>query len=70
VRELIVTPRNVHSLKPDEAYRRTEALYPGPYLELFARKRRPGWDYELSPELDTGPAPRRWASNSYPQAAE
>src|SRR6516164_5104412 len=26
--------------KPDEVYRRIERLYPGPYLELFARKPR------------------------------
>jgi N6-adenosine-specific RNA methylase IME4 len=32
-----------HSEKPDEVYRRIERLYPGPYLELFARKPRDGW---------------------------
>ena len=32
-----------HSEKPDETYRRIEHLYPGPYLELFARKPREGW---------------------------
>jgi N6-adenosine-specific RNA methylase IME4 len=29
--------------KPDEAYRRMERLYPGPYLEMFARRPRDGW---------------------------
>lgn len=32
-----------HSAKPDEFYRLVEQLYRGPYVELFARKRRPGW---------------------------
>jgi N6-adenosine-specific RNA methylase IME4 len=32
-----------HSAKPDEVYRRIERLYPGPYLELFARKPREHW---------------------------
>ena len=27
-----------------EVRRRVERLLPGPYLELFARKRAPGWD--------------------------
>ena len=44
VRKLIVSPRREHSRKPDEAYERIEALCEGPYLELFARARRPGWD--------------------------
>lgn len=32
-----------HSRKPDEQYERIEALYNGPYCELFARQTRPGW---------------------------
>jgi N6-adenosine-specific RNA methylase IME4 len=43
VRELIVTPRRQHSRKPDEQYERIERLVAGPYLEIFARERRPGW---------------------------
>jgi N6-adenosine-specific RNA methylase IME4 len=43
VRELIVAPRREHSRKPDEVYRRIEALCDGPYLELFARQQWPGW---------------------------
>ena len=41
VRELIVSPRREHSQKPDEQYGRIERLVDGPYLELFARIRRP-----------------------------
>ena len=43
VRELIVAPRREHSRKPDEVYARIEALCAGPYLELYARQRWPGW---------------------------
>ena len=35
--------RGEHSVKPDEARRRIERLFPGPYLELYARKPAPGW---------------------------
>jgi N6-adenosine-specific RNA methylase IME4 len=43
VRELIVAPLRQHSRKPDEVYRRIEALCAGPYVELYARQRWPGW---------------------------
>lgn len=43
VREIILAPVREHSRKPDEAYERIEAYCAGPYLELFARQRRPGW---------------------------
>lgn len=43
IRQLIVAPRREHSRKPDEQYERIEALVGGPYVELFARHRRPGW---------------------------
>jgi N6-adenosine-specific RNA methylase IME4 len=65
VRKLIVSPRREHSRKPDEAYERIEALCDGPYLELFARFSRPGWD-ALGDQVKTGPGERRWASNAYP----
>src|SRR5215469_4301224 len=65
VRQLILAPRRLHSQKPDETRERIEALIPGPYLELFTRERRPGWDcwgsevaeplYSL--QLLTGPLP-------------
>lgn len=40
---IIVTRKQEHSRKPDLAYRIIEACSPGPYLELFARQRVPGW---------------------------
>ena len=44
VRELVIAPAREHSRKPDEVYARVERYAAGPYLELFARERRPGWD--------------------------
>jgi N6-adenosine-specific RNA methylase IME4 len=44
VRELIVAPVREHSRKPDEVLSRIEALCDGPYVELFARQSRAGWD--------------------------
>lgn len=44
VRQVIDAPRREHSRKPDEIYNRIEELVDGPYLELFARQRRPNWD--------------------------
>jgi len=44
VRELIIAPIGRHSEKPAETCNRIEALVDGPYLELFARQTRPGWD--------------------------
>jgi N6-adenosine-specific RNA methylase IME4 len=52
----IHAPRLVHSRKPGKTYEHIEAVSPGPYLELFARSRRPGWDAwgnELKPDLFT-----------------
>ena len=43
VRELIIAPRREHSRKPDEQYERIERFCAGPYVELFARQRWPGW---------------------------
>jgi N6-adenosine-specific RNA methylase IME4 len=36
--------RTGHSVKPDRFYEMVERVSPGPYLELFARRRRYGWD--------------------------
>jgi N6-adenosine-specific RNA methylase IME4 len=35
--------RRKHSEKPEEAFALIEAVSPGPRLELFARRARPGW---------------------------
>lgn len=44
IRNLIVAPVREHSRKPDAMHSMAEALFAGPYAELFARQRRPGWD--------------------------
>jgi N6-adenosine-specific RNA methylase IME4 len=44
VRQAIVEKRRQHSRKPDCVHRRIEQLVSGPYLELFARAPRSGWD--------------------------
>lgn len=45
VRSVIEGPVREHSRKPDEAYAAAEALVPGgPWLDLFSRESRPGWD--------------------------
>jgi N6-adenosine-specific RNA methylase IME4 len=41
---LISTRKREHSRKPDEIYDLVESCSPGPYLELFARFPREGWD--------------------------
>ena len=39
----LATRKREHSRKPDEQYKIIEDCSPGPYLELFARGKRPGW---------------------------
>jgi N6-adenosine-specific RNA methylase IME4 len=44
LRNWFEAPRRRHSAKPDEFFDLVEQASPGPYLELFARRRRRGWD--------------------------
>ncbi len=44
VDEGIWAPRFEHSQKPKAAYERIERLVAGPYIELFARHQREGWE--------------------------
>jgi N6-adenosine-specific RNA methylase IME4 len=37
-------PRRAHSEKPEEFYAMVEQVSPGPYLDMFARRPRLGWD--------------------------
>lgn len=39
----LFAPLQDHSHKPEEQYAIIERCSPGPYLELFARRRQPGW---------------------------
>jgi N6-adenosine-specific RNA methylase IME4 len=73
VRKLIISPRREHSRKPDEIYERIEELAEGPYLELFARSSRDGWQSwgdQLSLFDDGHVATRRFPSDlkKYPRA--
>lgn len=40
----LATQKREHSRKPDEFYEIVESCSPGPFLEMFARGARPGWD--------------------------
>lgn len=44
VHQVVMSPRLEHSRKPDEIAARIERLIPGPYIELFSRRKREGWD--------------------------
>jgi N6-adenosine-specific RNA methylase IME4 len=52
---LLTAPRTKHSKKPPEARDLVEYVSEGPYLELFARERAPGWfiwGNELDNDID------------------
>lgn len=51
---LLSTRKREHSRKPDELYDIVEQCSPGPFLELFARHRRPGWN-QWGDEIESGP---------------
>ncbi len=42
---IVISRKREHSRKPDELYPIIEWCSPGPYLELFAREKRPGWTH-------------------------
>jgi N6-adenosine-specific RNA methylase IME4 len=42
---IILSRKQEHSWKPEQAYEIIEACSPGPFLELFARQRRTGWEW-------------------------
>lgn len=54
-------PRLPHSEKPDAFYDLVEQASPGPYLELFARRARFGWDYWGNQSLGTAEMPKEAA---------
>lgn len=54
IRQVVMAPKREHSRKPDEVQERIERLYPqASRIELFARRRREGWD-AWGNEVDTG----------------
>lgn len=48
-----IWPRAEHSKKPDAFYDLVEAVSPPPYVEMFARRARFGWDYWGDESLGT-----------------
>ena len=53
---IATTHKPKHSEKPDEMYQLIERLSQGPYIDLFARKERKGWDVwgnEIQPITNT-----------------
>jgi len=64
---LIATRKQEHSRKPDEQYGIIEACSEGPYLELFARGKRPNWA-SWGNQADERYAPT-WKTYSYNSSA-
>jgi N6-adenosine-specific RNA methylase IME4 len=56
VPRVMLSPRREHSRKPDETIDRIERLVDGPYLEMFSRTSRDGWD-AYGNEVDKYPLP-------------
>ncbi len=54
---LLTSPKRDHSRKPAAFHDLIERCSPGPYLELFARERREGWD-QWGDELEVVAGPR------------
>lgn len=61
---MIETRKREHSRKPDEQYKLIEACSPGPYLEMFARHPRPGWNV-WGDESDASVEPRGRVHQGY-----
>jgi len=54
--------RSAHSAKPEAFLDVVEQVSPGPYLELFARRARFGWDYWGDESLGTAEMPMEAAT--------
>jgi N6-adenosine-specific RNA methylase IME4 len=70
-----IWPRGEHSKKPDAFYDIVETVSPGPYLELFARRQRLGWDtwgnealehVEFVPEAESDTVPGEYTAGGQP----
>lgn len=57
--------RGPHSTKPDAFYRLVEAVSPGPYLEMYARRRRMGWQ-AWGDQVPDEPTPVQYALDGTP----
>jgi N6-adenosine-specific RNA methylase IME4 len=61
---IIRSQKREHSRKPDELYEIIETCSPGPYLELFARGKRTGWNQWGNEVEDYNPSWPTYANNS------
>jgi N6-adenosine-specific RNA methylase IME4 len=61
---IIRSQKREHSRKPDELYEIIEACSSGPYLELFARGKRKGWDQWGNEVQDYTPTWATYANHS------
>lgn len=63
---VIKTRKREHSRKPDELYELIEACSPGPFLELFARGERRGWEQWGNEVVGYTPSWPTYAHHSQP----
>jgi N6-adenosine-specific RNA methylase IME4 len=69
VRQVLLEPAREHSRKPDAFLERIETLTDGPYVELFSRSSRPGWDAmgnevgKFDPKPLALPPPEDWGED-------
>lgn len=61
---IIKSMKREHSRKPDELYSLIEECSWGPYLELFARGPRPGWDAWGDQSVEYAPSWKTYSFNS------
>jgi N6-adenosine-specific RNA methylase IME4 len=61
---VLKTRKREHSRKPDELYDLIEACSPGPFLELFARGERGGWEQWGHEVVDYAPSWPTYAHHS------
>jgi N6-adenosine-specific RNA methylase IME4 len=67
---IIKSRKQEHSRKPDEQYDIIESCSPGPYLELFSRGSRKGWDVWGNQSDDYEPTWNTYKHNSRSQHRE
>ena len=67
---ILATQKREHSRKPDEIYDLVEACSPGPYLEMFARFRRDGWDQWGNEDVETNSLLGVAKRNGHAQASQ
>ena len=61
---ILVSQKREHSRKPDEQYQLIESCSNGPYLELFARGPKEGWDVWGNQSEDYNPTWATYANHS------